>query len=175
MIFMNRLRKNVWCLQGNEVLHRHMDFFAGASIVHEIGRLTGCNFVDNYIFIVKNRIFVSGNCKTFLFSNPLGIFIGISFSLRQVATCTWIRYLDSPASVERPVLRAKKKKRQQLRERVVIGVLPRAACIMTGWWAGWAASSAQEKRNDCGRERRCGPTARTGGWLGYGITIPYPG
>jgi len=125
MIFMNRLRKNVWCLQGNEVLNRHI-------LVHEIGRLTGCNFDDSYIFIVKNRIFVSGNCKTFLFSNPLGIFIGISFSLRQVATCTWIRYLDSPASVERPVLRAKKKKRQQLRERVVIGVLPRAACIMTG-------------------------------------------
>ena len=149
MIFMNRLRKNVWCLQGNEILHRHI-------LVHEIGRLTGCNFDDNYIFIVNNRIFVSGNCKTYLFSNPLGIFIDISFSLRHVATCAWIRYLDSPASVERPVLRAKKKKRQQLRERVVIGVLPRAACIMTSWWA---ASSAQEKRNDCGRERRCGPTA----------------
>jgi len=165
MIFMNRLRKNVWCLQGNEVLHRHIS-------VHEIGRLTWCNFDDNYIFIVKNRIFVSGNCKTFLFSNHLGIFIDISFSLRQhVATCAWIRYLDSPASVERSVLR--EKKQRQLRERVVIGVLPCAACIMTGWWAGWAASSAQEKRNDCGRERRCGPTAHTGGWLGYGISIPY--
>ena len=92
-------QKNVWCLQGNEILHRHI-------LVHEIGRLTGCNFDD---FIVKNRIFVSGNCKTFLFSNHLGIFIDISFSLRQhVATCAWIRYLDSPASVECSVLREKK-------------------------------------------------------------------
>ena len=59
---MNRLRKNVWCLQGNEVLHRHI-------LVHEIGRLTGCNFDDSYIFIVKNIICVWQLQNIFVFQS----------------------------------------------------------------------------------------------------------
>jgi len=73
---------------------------------------------------------------------------------------TWPRARELDVWTHQQALSAQsyeEKKQRQLRERVVIGVLPRAACIMTSWWA---ASSAQEKQNDCGRERRCGPMAR---------------
>ena len=164
MIFMNRLRKNVWCLQGNEVLHRHI-------LVHEIGRLTGFNFDDNYIFIVKNRIFVSGNCKTFLFSNHLGIFIDISFSLRQhVATCAWIRYLDSPASVERSVLWEKK----TAAVKGACGHWCAAVCgVHHDWLVGRVGRILRARKTERLREgAQVRSDGASGGWFGYEITIP---